>query len=356
MESQSEGRALRGRRWVAVPRQPGFDGVQCSPQHPTVFSLSQNFPPTPHKFSGSSALQPTGTVDVPEKPTFDAVAIGVHSACRAGEGDVLDATKWDFNGAAGSSNSTGNQLFLLFVVLVPLASSFGQNPHNRDNPSAQLMVIVQSMEEAQADIQLPRHITREYWLGSAARPDAGSVIVAHVDFSPPGRYAIDRRSGSNRAEQVVKQLLEHEIETAMSIPRSKSTAITTENYDFRFLRKEILKGQLCYVLQITPKRRQPELISGQAWIDQHSFLIRRIEGDLAKSPSWWVKQVHVDLGFTSSQNTWLEISMEAVADVRCFGEQKLTSRVLDYDSAPLSADTAGFSRSPAPSGGVENAQ
>jgi hypothetical protein len=273
-----------------------------------------------------------------------------------GEADVLDATQWNFNGASGSlGNSAGSQLLLLVVVLVPLASSFGQNPNSRD-PSVQLMVVVQSMEEAQADIQLPRHVTREYWLGSPARPDAGSAIVAHVDFSPPGRYTIDRRSGSNRAEQVVKQLLEHEIETAMSIPRSKSTAITTENYDFSFLRKEVLKGHLCYVLQLTPKRKQPELISGQAWIDQHSFLIRRIEGDLAKSPSWWVKQVHVDLGFTSSQNTWLQITMEAVAEVRCIGKQELTSRVLDYDTAPLSADTAGFSRSTAASGALENVQ
>jgi hypothetical protein len=142
----------------------------------------------------------------------------------------------------------------------------------------------------------------------------------------------------------------------MSIPRSKSTAITTENYDFSFLRKEVLKGHLCYVLQLTPKRKQPELISGQAWIDQHSFLIRRIEGDLAKSPSWWVEQVRVELGFTSFQNTWLQISMEAVAEVRCIGKQELTSRVLDYDTAPLSADTALFSRSAAASGALENVQ
>jgi len=262
----------------------------------------------------------------------------------------------NFHGAGRQRNSAGSQLLLLFVVLVPLASSFGQNPNNRDNPSVQPMVVVQSMEEAQSDIQLPRHITREYWLGSPARLDAGSGMVAHVDFTPPGRYAIDRRSGSNRAEQVVRQLWEHEIETAMSIQRSKSTAITTENYDFSFLRKEVLKGHPCYVLQITPKRKQPELISGQAWIDQHAFLIRRIEGDLAKSPSWWVKQVHVDLGLTSSQNTWLQISMAAVAEVRCLGEQKLTSRVLDYDNAPLSANAAGFSRSAAASGGLENVQ
>jgi Outer membrane lipoprotein-sorting protein len=273
------------------------------------------------------------------------------------EAGVVDATETKVNGTAGNQrNSAGSQLFLLFAVLVPLASSFGQNTNHLDNSSVQLKVVVQSMEEAQSDIQLPRHLTREYWLGSPARLAVDSGVVAHLDFTPPGRYAIERRSGSNRAEQVVRQLLEHEIETAMSIQRSKSTAITTENYDFSFLRKEVLNGHPCYVLQIIPKRQQSELISGRAWIDQHSFLIRRIEGDLARSPSWWVKQVHVDLEFASSQNTWLQISMEAVAEVRCLGEQKLTSRVLDYDTAPLSANTAGFGRSAAASGGLENVQ
>jgi hypothetical protein len=269
---------------------------------------------------------------------------------------VDDATEMKVNGAAGNQrNSAGSQLLLLFTVLVPLGSSFGQTT-KYDNPSVQLMVVVQSMEEAQSDIQLPRHVTREYRLGSPARLNRDSGLVAHVDFTPPGRYAIERRSGSNRAEQVVRQLLQHEIETAMSMQRSKETAITTGNYDFSFLRKEVLNGHPCYLLQISPKRKQSELISGRAWIDQHSFLIRRIEGDLAKSPSWWVKQVHVDLEFTSSQNTWLQISMEAVADVRCLGEQQLTSRVLDYDAAPLSADTGGFSRSTAATGGLENVQ
>ena len=272
------------------------------------------------------------------------------------EAGVDDATELKVNGAAGNQrNSAGSQLVLLLAVLVPLASSFGQTT-KIDNSSVQLMVVVKSMEEAQSDIQLPRHITREYWLGSPARLDRDSGLVAHVDFTPPGRYAIERRSGSSRAEQVVRQLLQHEIETAMSMQRSKETAISTENYDFSFLRKEILNGHPCYLLQISPKRKQPELISGRAWIDQHSFLIRRIEGDLAKSPSWWVKQVRVDLEFTSSQNTWLQISMEAVAIVRCLGEQKLTSRVLDYDTAPLSANTGAFGRSTAASGGLENVQ
>ncbi len=164
-----------------------------------------------------------------------------------------DATEMKVNGAAGNQrNSAGSQLVLLFTVLVPLASSFGQTT-KIDTPSVPLMVVVQSMEEAQSDIQLPRHVTREYRLRSPARLNRDSGLVAHVDFTPPGRYAIERRSGSNRAEQVVRQLLQHEIETAMSMQRSKETAITTENYDFSFLRKEVFERTPLLSLTDKPK-------------------------------------------------------------------------------------------------------
>ncbi len=87
--------------------------------------------------------------------------------------------------------------------------------------------------------------------------------------------------------------------------------------------------------ELSPKRQQSELISGRAWIDKDSFLVRRIEGDLAKSPSWWVKNVHVDLHFASFEGVWVRTNTRAIADVRYFGAQELTSRVLNYDPAPI---------------------
>ena len=54
------------------------------------------------------------------------------------------------------------------------------------------------------------------------------------------------------------------------------------NYQFALLGQEQVGGHSCYVLQLTPKRNDAELVNGKAWIDASSFQIRRIAGTPAK--------------------------------------------------------------------------
>ena len=72
-------------------------------------------------------------------------------------------------------------------------------------------------------------------------------------------------------------------------------------------------------------------------MDKHSLLVRHIEGEVAKTPSWWLKTVRVKLAFAYLEGTWLQTNMEAVADVRFVGPHTLTSRVLDYRGAEVVA-------------------
>jgi hypothetical protein len=50
-------------------------------------------------------------------------------------------------------------------------------------------------------------------------------------------------------------------------------------------------------LQIVPKRKDKYLLRGQIWVDASTFRIRRIEGVPAKSPSIWIKGIHITLQF-----------------------------------------------------------
>jgi hypothetical protein len=202
-----------------------------------------------------------------------------------------------------------------------------------------LAVIVPSMERAQTNVQLPGQITREYHVNTPSSISDDSGVIAEMDFAPPARYVIQKRYGSYRAELVVKHVLQHELEISASSQKLQAAGITRLNYDFQFLGDDNLEGHTCYILQLIPKRGQPELIRGRVWVDQQSFLIRRIEGDLAKSPSWWVKAAHVDIRFSEFRGMWLQTSWNAVADVRCFGPQELSSKVLDYSAAPAVART-----------------
>jgi hypothetical protein len=95
----------------------------------------------------------------------------------------------------------------------------------------------------------------------------------------------------------------------------------------------------CYRLGLKPKRKEKGLISGEVWVDRYSFLARQIEGEMAKTPSWWLKTVRVKLIFADIEGTWLQTSIEAVADVRMVGVHTLTSHILDYRGADEIAST-----------------
>jgi len=202
--------------------------------------------------------------------------------------------------------------------------------------------IVKALEKTQAGIHptVSYQEIREYRLFSANDSSANSNVVAEVDFRPPSRkdYRIQKSSGSNRGLQVVRRILDNEVETASNGNQGR-TVLNRDNYDFDYIGEVILDGQPCYLLGLKPRRREKKLISGEVWVDKHSFLVRRIEGEVAKTPSWWLKKVRVKLTFADLNGTWLQASMEAVADVRIFGSHTLTSHILDYRGTDEVAST-----------------
>lgn len=125
----------------------------------------------------------------------------------------------------------------------------------------------------------------------------------------------------------MRQVLDHEVEATTN---KASSAINTDNYNFDYIGEAVLDGQVCYILDLKPKRKETDLISGEVWIDKHSFFVRQIEGELEKSPSWWLKQVRIKVLFADFQGSWVQTKMEANADVRIVGTHTLTSRLVDY--------------------------
>jgi len=201
------------------------------------------------------------------------------------------------------------------------------------NERVPLNSIVEALQKAQAAVhpEVSYQLVREYRLSSARGSGADSAVVAEVNFRPPAHadFSIQRSSGNNRGREVVQRVLKHETERAFHSNQAQ-IALTRDNYEFRYIGEAVFDDAPCYLLELKPRRREPELISGQVWIDKHSFLARHIEGELAKSPSWWLRRVRVKLTFANLDGTWLQSSMEAVADVRIVGTHTLTSRVLDY--------------------------
>ena len=226
---------------------------------------------------------------------------------------------------------------LLFLFLTA-AAALGQ-----DQP-ADLATIAQRMEQAARANRThyrPYIVTREYRMFGSDEQQPKSEVTAEISFVPPKRkdFRITESNGSSRGENVVRHILESEAQATAT--GSAPGAITRANYDFRLLGEESLGGRDCFVLALLPKREDKSLLAGKAWIDKSTFLVRRVDGNLSKMPSWWLKSVHVTLDFDEVEGMWLQNHTRAVADVRMIGRHVLISDAVKFESGGIEARNLG---------------
>ena len=214
------------------------------------------------------------------------------------------------------------------VALLAVAISAAAQARNPD-----LATIVERMTQAQVDAHnsvRPYQVTREYKFFQGAEdatPD--SNIVADVTYFPPDskQFEIVNATGGGRGQHVVKKVLEQE--TQMT-GQWRQSALTDDNYKFSMLGEETLNGRRCFILGLEPRRDAKELLKGKAWVDAADYRVRQVQGEPAKSPSFWIKRLNLTLNFSDVQGMWLQTAVHAEAEVRMFGRNVLSERDLDY--------------------------
>ena len=218
--------------------------------------------------------------------------------------------------------------FLFFVAAVAVAS-----PQTGDTvPTVE--AIVARMEQARADNQIHIRsyiVTRNYELFGKERQIRKSQVIADVTFVPPDlkHFSIQQTTGAGLGEKIVRRLLASEAEIAKD---DSLTNFTAENYDFRFSREEDVSGQPCYVLQLLPRRHEKNLLRGNIWVDANTFLVRRAEGRPEKSPSWWIRDIHIALFYGDVGGMWLQTAWEGTATVRILGPFTIVSSDVKYET------------------------
>lgn len=191
-----------------------------------------------------------------------------------------------------------------------------------------LDAIVARLEQRQRENHAnsrPYTITRQYQIFGSDLQKPNSEVLARLDVLPPDRasYAVLQSSGSGRGVGVVKNVLQHESDAHRN---PEEHEISSRNYTFEYAGERPLDGRPCYVLKLTPRRKEGGLVNGYAWIDAVGYQLRRVEGEPAKSPSWWVKKVHLTLRYDDIGGVWTNVESQAVADVRFFGRHTFSSR------------------------------
>jgi hypothetical protein len=224
-----------------------------------------------------------------------------------------------------------------FVLLATLASSSQVTSSTNEIPD--LNLILQRMEDishrdpAQSR---PYEVTREYKVFGGDDKQPTSEVMAQINFVPPDikTYKITQARGNSRGEKIVRELLDRETESAK---KGHGSEISRMNYDFVFLRQENFGVAPEYVLRIVPKRKDKYLLRGQIWVEASTFHIRRIEGVPAKSPSFWIKDIHITLQYGELNGMWVPVSFDAIATVRLLGQYTLAGLNIRAPDPPSTA-------------------
>jgi hypothetical protein len=166
--------------------------------------------------------------------------------------------------------------------------------------------------------------------GHNERFDMHAVIEAVTELRPGGRfeYSIVSETGSDYIrDKVLRPILETEAKVLSSGAASRS-ALTTENY-------EIGGGELAepglVKLFAKPRRKDVSLIDGAVFITSDDSDLVRIEGRMAKNPSFWTTRVNLVRHYDRLAGVRVPVRLDSTAQIRFAGESTL-SMVYDYES------------------------
>ncbi len=204
--------------------------------------------------------------------------------------------------------------------------------------SADVHQIVKRMMAAQQENRARLHtftVKRDYQVLDK-QMERKAQVVANVTVVPPGQEQskIESNSGGMIWQKILRDVMAKESESPED---QRRTEISPENYDFRLTGEQILEGRRCYLLALIPKVQDRDLVRGQAWVDEETYNIPRIEGDATKSPSWWVLDLHILMAYGEVDGMWVRKFTHAVANVRFKGKYVMESRALEYHSTGQTA-------------------
>jgi outer membrane lipoprotein-sorting protein len=154
-------------------------------------------------------------------------------------------------------------------------------------------------------------------------------MQVRVNYQQPGKkeFQILRESGDGLLrKKVLRKLLQAEVEAATEANRKKA-AITADNYEFKFLGRTSNTYSNYYVFGIKPRKKEKYLVEGKIWIDGKQFGIARLEGKLAKKPSFWISKVSIRQQYANVEGFWLPVRNETDSRTRLGGHSEL---VIDY--------------------------
>ena len=152
-------------------------------------------------------------------------------------------------------------------------------------------------------------------------------IDADTDYAPSTgfHYEVTAQEGSGIIRsRVLVPLLEQE-QQLIARGETATVALSPKNYQFMG-EGEAEDGLARIALQ--PLRKERALIDGELLVRPDDGELVRLDGRLAKNPSFWTKRVDVVRRYQRISGVLMPISLESTAQLRLFGKSTLN---MTYD-------------------------
>jgi hypothetical protein len=147
-------------------------------------------------------------------------------------------------------------------------------------------------------------------------------------------YTVLSQSGSALIQRFgLKPLLEHE--EAINHPGNVELSwFNSSNYEMKLQAGAVqrLDGRDCYVLDVTAKRKAPNSINGEIWVDATDGSIVKLDGIASKNPSAFAGATHLMREYTEIDGHPMATHARAESSSALFGR---TVVVIDYSQYHL---------------------
>ena len=173
--------------------------------------------------------------------------------------------------------------------------------------------------------------SREYVLENhRLQKRAQMQVRVSCDGTGTKHFEVTSEDGwKSASKHVLRQMLVTESDSSRPDTRPRNR-VTLDNYTFRMIDAEPLDGRTAYVIEATPKRDDKSLFRGRIWVDREDYALARVEGEPAKSPSFWTKKVHFVQQYYKAGAYWFPMETTSETDARIFGTTDVSIRYFDY--------------------------
>lgn len=211
--------------------------------------------------------------------------------------------------------------FTLLLTVGPAAASSSGSPSHPGNEGATAAHAGRFTPDGDARVTQYRALRRMY--ARCEKFDQEGWLDAWTELAD-GRFQyeiVSERGSEYIRNKVLRAVLKREQELVAEGPGR--AALSEENYTFAEPAGESGPGGLRYVL-MKPKRKDVVLVDGRMVLSPDGGELLRIEGRLAKNPSFWTSLVHVVRHFALLDGVRVPVATESIAKVKFAGRSEMT--------------------------------